>query len=93
MQLDVVHFNTVRNRNEKLVLRALENFLMSDRGQSYQELLNTKDLQDIYALALNQLPARYAQPGTIIIGNPVREEDAANAVYEAFETVLNHPKE
>ena len=93
MKLDVVHFNNVRNRNEKMVIAALENFLASDRGRSYQELLSVKDIQDIYALALNRLPSRYAQPGTIIIGNPVRDSDAAEAVMEAFETVLNYPKE
>lgn len=93
MTLDVVDFSSVRNRNEKMVFRALEEFLASDRGRSYQDLLSAKDYQDIYALALNQLPARYAQSGTIIIGNPVRTEDATQAVYDAFETVLNHPKE
>ena len=93
MPLDVINFSHVRNRNEKMVLAALETFLMSERGQSYQELLSIKDLQDIYALALNQLPARYAQSGTIVIGNPVRDFDARQAVMEAFETVLHHPKD
>jgi hypothetical protein len=50
-------------------------------------------MQDIYALALNQLPARYAQQGTIIIGNSVRKSDAVQAVMEAFETVRRRPKE
>ena len=93
MQLDIIHFHKVRNRNEKLVLAALEEFLASERCQDFRDLLNTKDLQDIYALALNRLPARYAQPGTIIIGNPVRTPDAMQAVMEAFEAVSNHPKE
>ena len=93
MYMDLIDFSNVRNRNEKLVLRAIEALLASQRGLSYRELLSAKDYHDIYALALNQLPSRYAQPGTIILGNPVRDEDATNAVYEAFETVLRQPKE
>lgn len=91
--MNLINFDSVRNRNEKLVLKSLNAFMESARGRSYKELMTSKDMQDIYALALNQLPARYAQSGTIIIGNPVREDDAVQAVLEAFETVLSHPKE
>ena len=93
MQIELVDFRKVINRNEKMVIEALENLMASGRGQSYREILTIKDYQDIYALALNRLPARYAQSGTIVIGNPVRVQDAEIMVLEAFETVLSNPKE
>ena len=93
MPMQLVGFDKVVNRNEKMVIRAIEDLMASSRGLSYQELFNSKDYQDIYALALNRLPARYAQQSTIVIGNPVRVQDAADAVLEAFETVLNNPKD
>jgi hypothetical protein len=52
-----------------------------------------KMLQDIFALALNQLQARYAQSGTIVLRDPVRKEVLQAAVKEAFATVANNPKE
>ena len=93
MELELIDFSGVRNRNEKMVLNALESFLTTERGNSYRELLSQKDFRDIFALALNKLPARYAQPGTIILGNPVREDDALQSVLDAFDTVLSNPKE
>lgn len=47
----------------------------------------------MYALALNRLPARYCQKGTIVVGDPVRDEDVAEAVLDAFDTVVRRPKE
>ena len=92
MNLADVDFSVVRNRNEKRVLKAIQNFLDSNRGSAKVELLDSKDFQDIFALALNQLPARYAQPGTIVMGDPVRDEDAMQAVLEAYEIVAARPK-
>lgn len=92
MELSDIDFGVVRNRNEKRVFKALARLLEDNRGRAKVELLDAKDFQDIYALALNQLPARYAQPGTIVVGDPVRDEDAARAVMEACEIVANRPK-
>lgn len=92
MELTDIDFSVVRNRNEKRVLKALGRLLDDNRGRAKVELLDVKDFQDIYALALNQLPARYAQPGTIVVGDPVRDDDALRAVMDAYETVANRPK-
>ena len=89
MELSDIDFSRVRNRNEKRVLNALEQVLADKPGL---KLSDAKDVQDIYALALNRLPARYAQPGTIVVGDPVRDEDAMQAVMEAYEIVINRPK-
>lgn len=92
MEIADIDFSIVRNRNEKRVLKALNNMVSAHRGKARVELLDAKDFQDIYALALNQLPARYAQPGTIVVGDPVRDDDAERAVMEACEIVANRPK-
>lgn len=92
MELSDIDFSRVRNRNEKRVLNALKQLLTDRSGRTGMESLDAKDIQDIYALALNRLPARYAQPGTIVVGDPVRDEDAAQAVTDACEIVVNRPK-
>ncbi len=92
MELSDIDFSRVRNRNEKRVLNALKQLLTDRFDRTGMESLDAKDIQDIYALALNRLPARYAQPGTIVVGDPVRDEDAAQAVMDACEIVVNRPK-
>jgi len=92
MNLDDIDLSGVTNRNEKRVRRVLAEFLNSNKASAKVALLDAKDIQDIYALALNQLPARYAHSTTIIVGDPVRDEDARQAIMEAMETVLAFPK-
>lgn len=93
MSLNDVNFDLVINRNEKKVRKALEEFMAQGRGASYASTLTEKDYQDIYALALNRLPARYCQKGTIVVGDPVREEDVDEAVLDAFDIVIRRPKD
>ena len=92
MNPDDMDFSTVVNRNEKKVRKALAEFMSQGRGAAYASTLTEKDYQDMYALALNRLPARYCQKGTIVVGDPVRDEDAMQAVMEAYEIVINRPK-
>ncbi|MEG1610451.1 MAG: late competence development ComFB family protein, partial [Bilophila sp.] len=62
-------FDLVHNRNENRVRKAMEElFTIVDAS-----MLSEKDCCDIYAFALNALPARYVQKGTIILREPVRE--------------------
>lgn len=79
----------VRNRNETRVIAKMRTAL--------EELGNpdipVRALRDAYALALNLIPARYAQSGTIVLRDPVREEDLQEAVGKALSQVLTHPKE
>ena len=49
------------------------------------------DIQDIYALALNGLPPRYVQDGTIVFNEPVKRSDIENAVKVAVEKVRKSP--
>jgi hypothetical protein len=52
-----------------------------------------KDIQDIYALALNNLTPRYAQTGTIVLRDPVRDDQIVESVRNAFVRVMERPKE
>ncbi len=92
MSLTFIDFSNVRNRNEKKVIRAMERFYNKYKSTKRIEGLSSKDYQDVFALALNTLPARYAQSSTIVLGDPVRDEDITEAVFDAFDIVLNHPK-
>lgn len=93
MTISLIDFTKVKNRNEKRVIRSIEELIAQESDVSRLSILSEKDWQDIYALALNHLPARYAQPGTIVIGDPVRDEDAQVAVRDAFDIVFNRPKD
>lgn len=78
----------IRNRNETRVVKALHQWL----GEPDTPSLNPRQLQDVYALALNLLPARYAQRGTIVVHEPVRTDDILKAIRTACGTVLSNPK-
>ena len=93
MKFEMDDFAQVRNRNERFVLITLEDFLRSDdRGKVYHERLSGSDLQRIYAVALNYLPARYIQPTTILLNSPTRAQEVTQAVRDAFESVIHdHP--
>ena len=81
-------FSAVHNRNESRVLKELKKL--------YAELPSAardpKAIQDVYALALNSLPARYTQPGSIVLRDPVRIEHIQAAIREAANTVVGQPK-
>ena len=83
-----VDLSNTRNRNEQRVIKAIRNFLAEMPNYSPDE----KDLRDIYALALNSLPARYAQSGTIVLRDSVREEKIATVVSSAIVRIMELPK-
>lgn len=61
-----VDLNKIRNRNEKRVAK----FMVEILDQYYEDyLFEQLDLEDIYALTLNLLPARYVQRGSIILSD------------------------
>jgi hypothetical protein len=83
-----VDLASVCNRNETRVAACLRKVL-EELGNP---TLETKVLQDAFALALNQLPARYAQSGTIVLREPVRKEDITAAVEKSLHRALANPK-
>ncbi|OBQ56191.1 late competence development ComFB family protein [Halodesulfovibrio spirochaetisodalis] len=86
--LNDVNFFDIRNRNEGRVIKTIQKVLETPPYYKPSE----KDLFDIYALSLNSLPARYAQQGTIVLRDPVRDSDIEDAVRKAFAIVVENPK-
>ncbi|GAB6177747.1 late competence development ComFB family protein [Desulfobaculum senezii] len=77
----------IRNKNEQRVVEAMIRILPEFDGYKPNKL----DLEDIYALSLNTLPARYIQRGSIVLREPVREEVIEEVVRDAVLTVQNRP--
>ncbi|MDR1686758.1 MAG: late competence development ComFB family protein [Desulfovibrio sp.] len=77
----------VRNRNEQRVLKSMA------ANEDIQALSDPHGdlIRDIYAMALNLLPPRYTQRGTIVLREPVRKNAVDEAVREALRLVLNNP--
>ena len=85
---DIDLFN-IRNRNEGRVIAVLRAYL----AEKDNSLVSEKDIQDMYALALNALPPRYTQRGTIVLRDPVTKNEIYWAVEDAYELVMGHPKD
>lgn len=82
-----VDLSRINNRNEIRVIQAMDS-IMSEMKDWEPEAL---DIQDIYALALNRLPPRYVQEGTIVFNEPVRKEEVEKVVREAVRVVKESP--
>lgn len=83
------NFFNIRNRNEVRVLEMMKQVMTEP--PIYDP--DPTDLQDIYALALNSLPPRYAQQGTIVLREPVKNDEILSVVREAFAKVIQNPKD
>lgn len=87
LKVRFVDLSKIYNKNEKRVVLAMEKQLAKILDWEPETL----DIQDIYALALNSLPARYVQYGTIVFNEPVKLTDIENAVKVAIDKVRNSP--
>jgi len=82
-----VDFERIRNRNELRVINLLEGVL--DEFPLFSP--NVTDIEDIYALTLNRLPARYVQPVTLVITEPVDDEAISEVIRNVVITVIMRP--
>ncbi len=82
-----VDFDRIRNRNEQRVINLLEGVL--DEFPLFSP--NVTDIEDIFALTLNRLPARYVQPVTLVIDEPVGEEAIKEVIRNVIITVIMRP--
>lgn len=87
LKLQFVDLSRIYNKNEKRVVVAMEKYLATITGWEPEAL----DIQDIYALALNSLPPRYVQDGTIVFNEPVKQTDIEHAVQVAVDKVRHSP--
>lgn len=86
-KLQGVDLTRVYNRNEKRVLQVMERIFAAVDDWDPEAL----DIQDVYALALNSLPPRYVQDGTIVFNESVRNAEIEQAVRRAVEKVRKKP--
>ena len=80
-------FHSIRNRNEERVINLIPEVLAEFPDYRY----NRTDIEDIYALTLNMLPARYVQAVTLVMDEPVSDETARLMLREAVRTVRARP--
>ena len=82
----------IRNRQEARVVEAMRGLLPNQDDFCGCRLC----VEDVYAMALNSLPAQYMQSGSLVIRkNPPTDEDVRRAVADALDTVRvrpNHPE-
>jgi hypothetical protein len=86
-KLHDVDLSRIYNRNEKRVIKAMIKIFAAIDDWEPQAL----DIQDIYALALNSLPPRYVQEGTIVFNEAVRNADIEQAVRKSVDKVMKKP--
>ncbi|MEW6674167.1 MAG: late competence development ComFB family protein [Thermodesulfobacteriota bacterium] len=77
----------IRNRNELRVIRLLGEVLRETPDYAPEAL----DIEDIYALALNRLPAHYVQEGSIVLNDPVGDTTIRDSLREAIRSVRQRP--
>lgn len=80
---------SINNKNELRVVRAIQ-ALIADRPDLE---LESNNIQDIYALSLNAIPPRYTQAGTIVLREPIRQDEITKIVSDACDFVLLNPKQ
>ncbi|WP_029893881.1 late competence development ComFB family protein [Desulfohalovibrio reitneri] len=78
----------VRNKNEQRVARLMPGVIREVLGDAPDPL----DVEDIYALCLNNLRPRYVQTGSIVLREPVDDEDILDELRRAATQVRKHPK-
>ncbi|WP_147820416.1 late competence development ComFB family protein [Salidesulfovibrio onnuriiensis] len=83
-----VDLSKIHNRNEERVAQNIREVLEHDYGDY---IFDPLDVEDIYALSLNLLPARYTQPGTIVLLKEPSEFEIRGAIREAVGRVLDNP--
>lgn len=81
----------IRNRHEVRVVEA-----MRERLPTAEDFCGCRIcVEDVYAMALNLLPAHYIQSGAMVLGKEIpTDDDIKRAVADALDTVRvrpNHP--
>ncbi|WP_319584258.1 late competence development ComFB family protein [uncultured Pseudodesulfovibrio sp.] len=83
-----VDVTKIVNRNERRVADLIPEML----DEYYEDyIFEDLDIQDIYALALNLLPAAYAQAGSIVLSDRISDYELRSQIRKAVERVLDNP--
>ena len=88
LMINDVDVSRIANRNEKRVARLIPEIL----NEFYVDyIFEPLDIEDIYALALNLLPARYVQHGSIVLSDRLSDYEMRSKIRDAVERVLDNP--
>ena len=80
-------FHAIRNSNEERVINLIP--MVLEEFASFTA--SRTDIEDIYALTLNKLPARYRQAVSLVINEPVSDALIRDRMREAVRTVMTRP--
>ncbi len=86
--IEGVNFDSVYNRNELLVRKMLKQILMEEKLP-----LTPKDIQDVFALTLNDCPPHYVHPGTVVLHPNMPKHELIGHINRHIALVLNRPKD
>lgn len=88
MKINGVDVSKIVNRNERRVAELVPQII-----EEYYEdyIFEDLDIQDIYALTLNLLPAAYAQAGSIVLSDRISDYELRSQIRNAVERVLDNP--
>ncbi|WP_316896496.1 late competence development ComFB family protein [Pseudodesulfovibrio indicus] len=88
LKIKGVDVSKIRNRNESRAADLIPQIL----DEYYEDyIFEDLDIQDIYALTLNMIPAGYAQPGSIVLSNRLSDYEIRSQIRNAVERVLDNP--
>ncbi|BDQ36936.1 hypothetical protein SYK_12960 [Pseudodesulfovibrio nedwellii] len=83
-----VNVTNIINRNESRVAALIPELIQ----EYYPDFIfEDLDIQDIYALTLNLIPAGYAQTGSIVLSNRLSDFEINSKIRIAIERVLDNP--
>ncbi len=81
-------FEAVYNRNEYIVRTELKKYIQESKVN-----LSPKDIQDVYALTLNEFPPHYVHRGTIVLFPNVRRAEITSHIKKNVLFVSERPKD
>ncbi len=86
--IEGVDFDSVYNRNELIVRKILKKFVEQENLS-----LSAKDLQDVYALTLNDFPSHYVHPGTVVLFSNIEKQEMIKQIVRNIALVQARPKD
>ncbi|MBF0277570.1 MAG: late competence development ComFB family protein [SAR324 cluster bacterium] len=88
-QLGTVSLAKIRNKNELRVISLMPEVLKTLEREFKPDIM---DIEDIYALTLNNLAPRYVQNGSIVMNEVLKDEIICDQIRAAVRVVSERPK-
>lgn len=82
-----VNLSNVRNAWETRLIKCMNEVLLDFPEFDYCAIC----IQDVYALAMNQLTPKYVQQGTVLLKKEYTDQDFRDVIEMAVEKVIRNP--